>query len=708
MEENIPIPATPAFLASSCTNATVRRGLLKRRTLVSMVLALGALPTIGLAAASTAQEAGCEAWVGDFAAWPSKPAFMRVEHSERGFIARPKKEDGSWSAETVDLEDITLNSDLGISSSHGCMLAGGGAVLIQAPEGTAYQATSPTGQESITHHMGTDTLMLSIQAFQVDGRDLYRVAAKGVSPPPLPSLPKVIPGKEVSSLTCPGRQPPVITQAAFDALPTDYRERFHRRTRQAQAEVVCGQRLNDLLRPDSFTHVGVGTDRAATLAEVVLLLGAGEEPRDHQGNITWWSAARDWLRRNTQQSDTAPLVPSRAAYFAAFNDGILPRLPKARVEDRYTVADVVRYVLAMPEAQAVHALGQLQTLGALDLQVADGNVAGNALPWALAPEVSEAVFEVVLKAASVSQKSTRDLFDTAIDMYGAVGVARLLKHGFDPRRAGVLVRARSQPKLYATLLEAAFQRAEKDGGKLPPDVIDPVVRAELQEGKTINWSAIEPLLRHGGDLSRSFVTDVRGDKESLAFFARSSPDKFLDLIAHGLRVDLPYPPAGDSLLMRYLCLYIHWLPGGPRADVVEAMLKLHNNAASGKPCTGCVYSPLRVALGNEGPNSVDVVKVLLRYGADPNALDGRGFPAFSYAVMDDRIDLLDAMGQGPQALNLKLTESKGFSLLALARCHDAGKAEAWLNQHGAEQPDLGYAVCRERLAARREKVGAGR
>ena len=43
MEKSIPIPAMPAFLASSCVSATVRRGLLKRHTLVSMVLALGAL-----------------------------------------------------------------------------------------------------------------------------------------------------------------------------------------------------------------------------------------------------------------------------------------------------------------------------------------------------------------------------------------------------------------------------------------------------------------------------------------------------------------------------------------------------------------------------------------------------------------------------------------------------------------------------------------
>lgn len=708
MEKSIPIPAAPAFLASSCANATVRRRLLKWSALGSMMLALGALPTIGLAAAPTAQGAGCETWVGDFAAKPSTPAFMRIEHSEKGFIVRPKREDGSWSAETFDLEDITLKSDLGVSGSHGCVLAGGGAVLIQAPKGTAYQATALSGRNFSTYHMETDALMLVMQGFQVDGRDLYRVAAEGVSPPPVPPLPKAIPGKEVSSLTCPGGRPPVISQAAFDALPTDYRERFQSHTAEAQTDVVCGQRLNDLLSLDTFTDVDLDANRAATLAEVVALLSAGEEPRNDEGNVTWWSAARHWLMRNTPLSDTALPAPLQAEYFAAFNDGILPRLPKARVEDSQTVADVVRYILAMPEAQAVHALGQLQALGALDLQMVDGNVARSALPWALAPEVSEAAFEVVLKAANVSQKSTRDLFDTAIDKHSAVGVARLLKHGFDPRDADVLLRARSQPKLYATLLEAAFQRAEKDGGKLPPDVIDPVVRTELREGKTINWSAIEPLLQHGGDLSRSFVTDVRGDNASLAFFARSSPDKFLDLITHGLRVDLPYPPGGDSLLTRYLRLRIDWMPGGPRADVVEAMLKLHNNAASGKPCTDCVNSPLGVALSNEGPNSVDVVKVLLRYGADPNALDAQGFPAFSYAIMDDRLDLLDAMGQGPQALNLKLTDPNGFSLLAVARCYDAGRVAAWLRQHGAGQPEQGYAACRQGLAAQRKKVGAAR
>ena len=295
------------------------------------------------------------------------------------------------------------------------------------------------------------------------------------------------------------------------------------------------------------------------------------------------------------------------------------------------------------------------------------------------------------------------LFFSVIDTKNAVGVNRLLKHGFDPRDAKVLLRARGQPALYATLLDTAFQRATSAGGKLPADVVDPLVQAELRNGKTIDWNAVEPLLKHGGDVSRSFITGVERDNASLAFFARSAPDKFLDMLNHGLRVDLPYPVGGNALLTRYLRLNIAWMPEGPRPDVVEAMLKHYNNAATGKPCTDCAYDPLGIALSNQGPNSVAVLKVLLRYGVDPNAPDTKGFPAFTYAIMDDRVDMLDAMMQGPKALNLKLTDPNGFSLLALARCYDASKAADWLSQHGAGQPDQGYAACREGLAAQRKK-----
>ncbi len=674
-----------------------------RNALISTALALGFLQVAGLAAASTGPGASCETWVGDFATKQGAPAFFRIEHNDQGFVARTKQADGSWSAETVELVDVTHKPELEISFAHGCVLAGAGALLIEAPKGTAYQATSITGRNFSTYHMGTDALMLVMQGFQVDGRDLYRVAAEGASPAPLPPLPKAVPGKEASSFACPGLRPPAITQAAFDASPADYRKRFDGLRPDRQAEVICGQRLNDLLSLDTFTSVGLHADRAATLAEAQILLKAGEAPRDEAGKDTWWPAARHWLMRNTPLFDTDPPVPLQVEYFAAFNEDILPRLPKAPADDTQSVKDVVRYTLAMPQAQATHALAGLQALGALDALVSGGTVAHAVLQWALEPQVADAVFETIYKAAKVQPRDASTLFIPVIDTKNAVGVDRLLKHGLDPRDAKVLLRARAQPALYTTLLDAAFQRAKSAGGKLSPDVVDPLVQAELRNGKTINWSAVEPLLSHGGDVSRSFITGVERDNASLAFFARSAPDKFLDLLNHGLRVDLPYPVGGNALLTRYLRLNIAWMPDGPRPDLVEAMLKRHNNAVTGKPCTDCAYDPLGIALGNQGPNSVAVLKVLLRYGADPNTPDTKGFPAFTYAIMDDRVDMLEAMMQGPKALNLKLTDPNGFSLLALARCYDANKAADWLSQHGAGQPDQGYAACREGLAAQRKK-----
>ena len=75
-------------------------------------------------------------------------------------------------------------------------------------------------------------------------------------------------------------------------------------------------------------------------------------------------------------------------------------------------------------------------------------------------------------------------------------------------------------------------------------------------------------------------------------------------------------------------------------------------------------------------------------------------------VESERADLLDAMMQGPKPLDLKLTDPNGFSLLALARCYSAEHAAAWLREHGAAQPDQGYAACREAMKERKSKGGA--
>jgi hypothetical protein len=641
---------------------------------------------------------GCEAWIGDFATKPATPSFIRIERSKSGFLARSKGDDGNWASDTVVLEDVTHAPDLDMPMAHGCVLAGDGFLFIKAAKGTAYQATAITGQNFGTYHMGTDSLMIVTSGFQVDGQDLYRVEAKGVSPAAPPPLAKATVGKEATSFTCPGKQAPAITQAAFDALPEDYRKYFHALPPERQAAVICGQHLDELLSLDTYTAVDLDANRAATLTEAKLLLKAGEQPRDDQGQLTWWSGARHWLMRNTPLFDTSPAIPLQAEYFTTFNEDILPRLPKPQTDDAQSVTDVARYTLGMPEAQAMQALTQLQALGALELPLSDSNVARATLTRAFSPPAPDPVFELLWTLAKPSQKDARALFRTAIDAGkdDTTGINRLIKHGLDPTDVDVLLAARRHPKLYPIVLGSAFKHAQAHGNKLPPEVIDPLVRATVLQDKVIDWQAVEPLLKQGGDLSRSFVNGITDDRDSLAYLARSTPDRFLDMLNHGLRVDLPYPVGGNALLTRYLRLNIGWLPEGPRPDVVEAMLKRDNNAVTGKPCTDCDFTPISIALGNRGPNSVAVVKVLMRYGVDPNSRDDRNFPYFTYAIMDDRVDMLEAM-HNAKPLNLKLTDPNGFSLLAVARCYDAHQAEAWLRQHGADQPDQGYAVCREHL-----------
>ncbi|WP_027820261.1 hypothetical protein [Paraburkholderia bannensis] len=62
----------------------------------------------------------------------------------------------------------------------------------------------------------------------------------------------------------------------------------------------------------------------------------------------------------------------------------------------------------------------------------------------------------------------------------------------------------------------------------------------------------------------------------------------------------------------------------------------------------------------------------------------------------------------PVALDLKVTDPNGFSSLAIARCFDATQAVTWLREHGADQPDQGYAACRKGLAERQKSASAAR
>ncbi|WP_321847169.1 hypothetical protein [Paraburkholderia bannensis] len=703
--DSYPTRIDSADCTADTSKRTKRRPSALRHALMGAALLVGALPALALAAAPAAS---CDAWIGDYAPQPSAKAVVRIERGETGFVARQRDAEGNWDAETIPLTDVTHTPDLDLKMRHGCLLAGEGALLIRAPKGSAYQATSATGQNFSTYHMATDSLMIFTQGFQVDGHDLYPVAAVGASPPPPAPLRKAVEGKEASSFTCPGQSSPDITQAAFDALPADYRKRFQAVGAQAQASVICGQRLGDLLTLDTYLSVDLQANRASTLAEAKALLAAGEVPRDDAGAQIWWRAAYSWLARNVPLFADGKPVPLQAEYFTAFDDDILPRLPNAPSDDTQSVSGVVQSTLSMPEPQALKTLARLKTLGALDVRMIDTNIAGYTLPRALDPGVSDAVFETLWRIAGAPPRDTSGWFIGAIDSKNTTGVERLLRHNLDPRDARVLLRARTQPQLYATLLNAAFERARSEGGKLAPTVVDPLIQGELWAGKTIDWARVDKLVAHGGDLSRSFVTGVHDDRESLAYFARSAPTKFLELLDHGLRVDQIYPVGKDALLTRYLTMRISWLPEGPRPDVVEAMLKRYNNAATGKPCDDCTYSPFAVALGNKGPNSVPVLKVLMRYGANPNARDPQGFPVVSYAVMDNRVDILDAMASTPVALDLKVTDPNGFSLLAIARCFDATQAVTWLRKHGADQPDQGYAACRKGLAERQKSASAAR
>ncbi|MDN7893485.1 hypothetical protein QZM93_33285 [Burkholderia cepacia] len=125
----------------------------------------------------------CDGLLGDYAPAAGKPATLRVE-KVGGKIVLRGRDAGQWSVETAPAQEAELETDGPDKAPPGaCVLEVPGGELIKMPIGSPYQVTSITGNSFTTKHSTTGVLLRTVQGFQVDGTELYRVARRGDSPP---------------------------------------------------------------------------------------------------------------------------------------------------------------------------------------------------------------------------------------------------------------------------------------------------------------------------------------------------------------------------------------------------------------------------------------------------------------------------------------------------------------------------------------------
>ncbi|XP_019550440.2 putative ankyrin repeat protein RF_0381 isoform X1 [Aedes albopictus] len=137
--------------------------------------------------------------------------------------------------------------------------------------------------------------------------------------------------------------------------------------------------------------------------------------------------------------------------------------------------------------------------------------------------------------------------------------------------------------------------------------ITPLMRAVRTNG---NIDSVLLLLQYGANVNA--MTDARNDYRTVLHYAVLSGNASLVnlLIKQGARVDIPAPlPEPD----RPSPLDLAVLRGDP--TLVRILLE---NGANVNRCSPIIGSPLHVACADNIPHRVEIMKMLLSYGADPN------------------------------------------------------------------------------------------
>lgn len=658
---------------------------------------------------SAANAADCpEVLLGDYSDTADGPAVVRVERVNGRVQARQKDANGQWGTAVFDSPVVPPHEVRRLigpidRSVPVCGLGVQGGVLLKLPVGHEYAVSSATEKSTVPQKAVSGYLAYQASGFAVSATDLFPVVRHGASPlpPPIPS--KATVGMEVPALpVCAGQRLPDMSQAAFDALPSTEKNGFHRMEAPAQTRFVCGQHLHDLMSQATFLSPALGASRGDTLYRISTLLAAGQIPRNAAGEASWITASQGLLAHN--RATGKETIPFQNEYYALFIRDVAPRLSDVAdsAVNLYPLVYLLKEMILLP---AELGTPTLKALGQKGLLRRTAGAAGETIAIQLlqhsTPTIPPETFAFLLAEGGPGAANHSGVMTTLIDNPSAKHIQLMLNAGARPAQHGWLARARANPAaastVYPLLLNAAAAnaRSSPEQARQFSDQITMVLGKLLKRCPTdpADWQEIDRLVEQGARMRGVF--DNQGFSETnLAVYALRCPDGFQALLQRGLPLDAnyPYPDyAGkrqDTPLLMYVTVLLEDYP--PLPSTLKAMLTQHNNANVRPACEGCnLLSPLEMAVQ---AGHVEVVKVLLDFGADPNDPNKDGRPAFIRALVSNNVEMLEVMN-AKRKLDVNRMDKKTISMLAWANCLGAKEAAAWLAREGAVSQ--GEALCKK-------------
>lgn len=428
------------------------------------------------------------------------------------------------------------------------------------------------------------------------------------------------------------------------------------------------------------------------LNAIATLIRAGNIPsRAKNGDSQWWEASASFLNHSTPLFRSDPAPPMQQESYALYADLVLPKLEHEPIKDSdYDwIVMLTRTAVLLPDPAALKTLNLIgQRLGTERQTRWEKFVGDDGLRTAQDFKASPIVIDWILKRSDPT--NTAEALMLAIDHDNPSGVRKLLDSGASPIAKYAIRHALTYKSSEASqiLLAAVPPYLKLHHETLAPADADDLLLyiAQICRRNQPEASDIDFVVALGADPTRAFQNPNIGIERSLPARAIECPDYIPPLVKHGLNLDLAYPPLGQPPLIASMRLKSDLKWDKPRA--LEVMLRAHNNVNMRDPSSDIGLRPLTYAILLGDP---EMVTTLLNFGADPQALDRTKVPAW-YAVFDeDRLDLLTLILKARPRLSLQKLPGLAVSPLGMAKCGNATKIAAFLEQRGAKE--TGTALC---------------
>lgn len=665
-----------------------------KRYLFLLLLAL-----IGAICCPAAQ--ACDALVGSYATDRNAPAQIWIERIDQRFvISIYDAQRHDWAAYHEPTRTLTHEqlAEMPVEiDRRSCGLASTAGVLVKTRVGAQF-SLPPVSQNfsATTKQSETGVVLVGGAGFAVGGMDLYPVRDTPLPPPPPASA-----AAAQRENGCPGGKPADLTAARIAALPAALQQVYKAGSDEFRLDFTCGQYLDGLMVRDSGLiawpdrpHI-----RAATLETIRSLVQAGAVPRNEDGEADWWAAVTHVLMRNEPASNGDAAPELQREYYALFAQDLFPHLEASRGSaTKYAAQNLIRYAVNLPDADA---LRTLELIASMQGQ-GDRDDFNRAIVDRLNGELRQPVYDWIVKRAGVAAIDQSDVLMKLVDHDDVDGVRRLLASGASPFNLSALSRASGKSAAAQALASSLTPYAARHGKPTAKQADALLAQAIDGCSKSVNTERIALARSFGADATRVFQ-HPRLDEETLAVTLLYCPSIVTPLLATGLKPERTYPRVvargadssnvDDNALIGYLRVSADRMTRSP--EVVRALVQAHNNVNEPDKRADAHWTPLEYAIAS---GDIDIVKILLERGANPQLKDASGIPAWLRVIPGDRADMLPLIFAAAPKLDMGPL-SGGISPLAYALCARNLKVAAVLRQRGA--PEIGTLRCEEEMKAQR-------